>query len=161
MSLFEKYGNLEGRVYLLETENRFQEGFNLLQDQLENKIQSFVSQDDPDAELRIVEINTCLVVVIQFCQRVSGRLEEEERESLWTTLLDTLGKHLENMSNPEPWREMIRHVISSMLGHVGHKKVVSLVLSNPTSSSGKWSDLKQMLMELTETFRCAFFISFN
>ena len=113
----------------------------------------FISQDDPDPELRIAEINTSLLVVIQFCQRVSSRLGEEARELMWTTLLDTLGKRLENVTNPEPWREMIRHVISSMLGHVGHKKVVSLVLSNPTSSSGRWSDLKQMLLELTETFR--------
>ena len=36
-----------------------------------------------------------------------------------------------------------------------YMKVVSLILSNPSYSSGKWSDLKQMLLELIETLRLA------
>jgi hypothetical protein len=62
---------------------------------------------------------------------------------------------IKTVANPEPWRYMVRHVVSTMLGHVGHKKVVSLVLSNPSCSSGvdTWAHLKHMLAELIQTFR--------
>ena len=72
---------------------------------------------------------------------------------MWSRLLDLLGGPMKVDRDPEPWRNMIRLVVSSMLGHVGHKKVVTLLLSNPNCCTGQWSDLKQMLLELIETFR--------
>ena len=154
MELCNKYRILEGRIYLLESERKYKEAYELLKQQLSTRIQDFLDRtDEEDCELMMAGINTTLLVVIQFCQRVSGNLPEDERDGLWSDLLDTLGAPLQVAENPEPWREMIRHIVSSMLGHVGHKKVVSLVLSNSSCTSGKWSDLKLMLVELIETFR--------
>ena len=51
------------------------------------------------------------------------KLSEEEREELWCSLLDIVSSPIKSVSNPEPWRSMVRHIVSTMLGHVGHKKV--------------------------------------
>ncbi len=56
-------------------------------------------------------------------------LSAEEREGLWCPLFDQLLQPLQtavtrqaSAQHVEKWREMLRHVISAMLGHVGHKK---------------------------------------
>jgi len=152
MELCTVYGVREGKVHLLETQGRYIDAFNLLHADLQLKIDQLLDNNNTeDGELKVSVVNASLLVVIQLCQRVSVHLQEAEREDVWCSTLHTVSKHAN--SNKEPWRQMIQHVISSMLGHVGHKKVVSLILSNPSYSSGQWSDLKQMLLELIETLR--------
>jgi len=153
MKLCERFNILDGKIYLLETQGRLEEAFSVLKGQMDDRINEFLANEGGEPELKVVGINTSLLIVIQFCQRVSGRLTEDKRESMWCSLLNDVAKPIQVVVNPDPWREMIRHIVSSMLGHVGHKKVVTLILSNPSCSGGKWSDLKQMLLELIETFR--------
>jgi len=120
-----------------------------------NVIEDVEEDQEGNMDLRLAELNTHLLVATQFLQRCSDKLSEEEREELWCSLLDIVSSPIKTVSNPEPWRSMVRHIVSTMLGHVGHKKVVSLVLSNPSCSSGvdTWAHLKHMLAELIQTFR--------
>ena len=47
------------------------------------------------------EVETLLLVVIQLCQRNSGKMAENERESLWFPLLDTV------LSPQRKWKEQL------------------------------------------------------
>jgi len=154
LDLCEKYNIVDARVYILETMDRHKEAFNILSAILTDKTAQCVDETERK-ELRIAELNTQLVVVTQFLQRCSEKLTEESREELWCKVLDIISHPLSTVADAEPWRAMVRHIVSTMLGHVGHKKVVSLVLSHPSCSSGldTWQHLKHMLTELIETFR--------
>ena len=64
------------------------------------------------------------------CAIFCSYLSAEEREGVWCPLFDCLLRPLQSAvvmreatsRQTEKWREMLRHVISAMLGHVGHKK---------------------------------------
>ena len=48
----------------------------------------------------------------------------------------------------------MRHVVSSMLGHVRHDKVVAAVLADPGyTDTSNWSELRRLLGEIIDTFR--------
>ena len=160
LELCTEFNIVDGRVYLLEKEGRITEAFTLLKAGLEEKISRLIDhlENSPDANssLKWTSLNTSLIVVVTFCQRVSPLFPVDEREEFWCPLLDILVAPLINLQDKEAvskWREMVRHVISSMLGYVSHSKVVSAVLSDPGYSEGSWAELKQLLGELIDTFR--------
>jgi len=160
LELCTEFNILEGRVYILEREGRIMEAFTLLQSGLEDKISGLLShlEHSPGAtsSLKWTSLNTNLIVVVTFCQRVSPVFTLNEREKLWCPLLDVLVAPLSILQEQEvvsKWREMVRHVISSMLGYVSHSRVVAAVLADPGYSEGSWADLKQLLGELLDTFR--------
>jgi len=179
LELCKKYNITDARIYLLETLDRYTDAFAILADLLSDKVAQCMALEAENngnivenggdneniggmnnnltamMDLRIAGVNTQLLVVTQFLQRCSDKLSEESREELWCSLLDKVSAPIKTVHNPEPWRSMVRHIVSTMLGHVGHKKVVSLVLSNPSCSSGvdTWAHLKHMLGELIQSFR--------
>ena len=131
---------------------------------MEGKISGLLAhlENSPDASssLKWTSLNTNLIVVVTFCQRVSPSFPLNERESLWCPLLDLLVVPLSTLGEKEvvsKWREMVRHVISSMLGYVSHSRVVAAVLADPGYSEGSWAELKQLLGELIDTFRLDIF----
>ena len=80
----------------------------------------------------------------------------DEREEMWTSLLDLLVTSMSTLSGEDvllKWKEMVKHVISSMLGYVSHSKVVAAVLADSGYKEGSWLELKQILGELIDTFR--------
>eukprot|EP00090_Calanus_glacialis_P010435 TRINITY_DN18820_c0_g1_i1.p1 TRINITY_DN18820_c0_g1~~TRINITY_DN18820_c0_g1_i1.p1 ORF type:complete len:1423 (-),score=489.80 TRINITY_DN18820_c0_g1_i1:146-4273(-) len=160
LELCTQFNIMDGRVYLLEREGRIMEAFELLKSGLEGKISGLLAhlENSPDASssLKWTSLNTNLIVVVTFCQRVSPSFPLNERESLWCPLLDLLVVPLSTLGEKEvvsKWREMVRHVISSMLGYVSHSRVVAAVLADPGYSEGSWAELKQLLGELIDTFR--------
>eukprot|EP00092_Neocalanus_flemingeri_P016376 GFUD01017725.1.p1 GENE.GFUD01017725.1~~GFUD01017725.1.p1 ORF type:complete len:1407 (-),score=439.03 GFUD01017725.1:187-4407(-) len=160
LELCTEFNILDGQVYLLEREGRIMEAFNLLKTGLEGKISGLLShlENSPEAtsSLKWTSLNTNLIVVVTFCQRVSPSFPLNEREALWCPLLDLLVAPLSTLEEHKvvsKWREMVRHVISSMLGYVSHSRVVAAVLADPGYSEGSWAELKQLLGELIDTFR--------
>merc|ERR1712192_288656 len=99
------------------------------------------------------------IVAVTFCQRGSPSLNKvEEREALWLPLLDIVSKPLattvQDASKEGKWRELVRHVVSSMLGHVSHTRVLEAVLADPgANDTSNWSELRRLLGEIIDTFR--------
>ena len=154
-----QYNIIDGKVFLLEKEGKIKEAYEILKSELDLKISILLKQlNETENKLSVqwTSLNTNLVIVITFCQRVSHLIRLSEREELWCSLLElfvTPLKNLHEKSVVSKWREMVRHVISSMLGYVSHQKVVAAVLDDPGYSEGSWSELKQLLGELLDTFR--------
>ena len=48
----------------------------------------------------------------------------------------------------------VRHVVSSMLGHVSHTRVLEAVFADPgADETSNWSGLRRLLGEIIDTFR--------
>ena len=48
----------------------------------------------------------------------------------------------------------VRHVVSSMLGHVSHTRVLEAVFADPgADETSNWSELRRLLGEIIDTFR--------
>ena len=49
---------------------------------------------------------------------------------------------------------VFRHVVSSMLGHVSHTRVLEAVLADPGANEmSNWAELRRLLGEIIDTFR--------
>jgi hypothetical protein len=91
----------------------------------------FVFSETVYAALHPVPVHHLLCFSFKVCQTfLCSYLSAEEREAVWCPLFDCLLQPLQtelaarqaSAGQTEKWREMLRHVISAMLGHVGHKK---------------------------------------
>jgi len=156
-----QYNILDGQVYLLERSGKEKEAFDLLLRNLQEKVNEMKEELESNTEslqtsLKWTSLNTCLIVVVTFCQKISPSFALDEREEMWTSLLDLLVTSMSTLSGEDvllKWKEMVKHVISSMLGYVSHSKVVAAVLADSGYKEGSWLELKQILGELIDTFR--------
>ncbi|XP_065176622.1 vacuolar protein sorting-associated protein 8 homolog [Sycon ciliatum] len=156
-------------AFLLERTGDVQGAFNLLLKSLRAKISFLdktVDEYDSDSEnivqvetvrVAITAINGVLLVIIQLCQRNSVRLEAEQRQDLWFPLLEAA------MSPQQRWRhassalvsalkELTSHVLNSMMGYVPLPAILKQILSDPSTSSGSFGELKDLMMGMVETY---------
>merc|ERR1719234_2048207 len=134
------------------------EAFDLLTSGLQHQVETLASEEVESQALQWTSLNTALIVAVTFCQRVSPTLNKvEDREALWLPLLDIVSKPLvtvQDASKEGKWRELVRHVVSSMLGHVSHTRVLEAVLADPgANDTSNWSELRRLLGEIIDTFR--------
>ena len=156
-------------AFLLERTGDVQGAFNLLLKSLRVKITSLdrtLDDYDSDSEnilkvesvrVAISAVRSVLLVIIQLCQRNSVRLEAEQRQALWFPLLEAA------MSPQQRWRhaanvlvsalkELTSHVLNSMMGYVPLPSILKQILSDPTTSSGSFGELKDLMMGMVETY---------
>lgn len=85
-------------------------------------------------------------VVILLCQRSSAKLNEEQREKLWFSLLDTTidpRKSIKDLPSDEAStllievvaRGLAQHVLNSMMGHMPLPAVLQKVIQVPVNYS--------------------------
>merc|ERR1719234_672366 len=134
------------------------EAFDLLTSGLQHQVETLASEEVESQALQWTSLNTALIVAVTFCQRVSPTLNKvEEREALWLPLLDIVSKPLvtvQDASKEGKWRELVRHVVSSMLGHVSHTRVLEAVLADPgANETSNWCELRRLLGEIIDKFR--------
>jgi hypothetical protein len=154
-------GQQELQVMLLEREGRPLEAFALLLAGLQEKVAGQARPDPAEgAAVQWTGLNTALVAAVAFCHRASAGLATvEEREALWCPLLAAVSAPPSRLDTSRPevvarWRDLVRHVVSSMLGHVSHGKVVAAVLADPGGSeTSNWPELRRLLGEIMDTFR--------
>ena len=156
LELAERHQVQEVQVLLLERQGRVLEAFAILRRGLEEQVEELerVEEEEPSSSLQWTSINTALLLAVNFCQRVSPALASvEEREAVWCPLLATVAAPLARGAAGR-WRELVRHVLSAMLGHVAHDKVVAAALAHsPTSTAASWAELRRLLAEILETLR--------
>lgn len=156
-------------AFLLERTGDVPGAFNLLLKSLKAKITSLdrvLDDYDTDSEnilkvetvrIAISAVRSVLLVIIQLCQRNSIRLEAEQRQALWFPLLEAA------MGPQQRWRhaasilvsalkELTSHVLNSMMGYVPLPAILKQILSDPTTSSGSFGELKDLMMGMVETY---------
>ena len=155
LELSNTYNLLEAKVYLFERQGRIEEAFQLVKTNLQESIDSSLSSEDSSDVFNDMSENVNKVV--EFCQRASTVLSDDEREDMWCSLLQQSVQPLSKIHDEEllrSWRGLVRIVVSSMLGHVTNSKVVSIIINDPGySSTGSWCEVKSVMSDILETVR--------
>ena len=96
LKVCQKFKLVDAQAFVLEEEGRVDEAFQLMKSDLDEKIRSVLA-DNPSpesSELAWTHLNASVLLIIQFCQRVSSRsTDARKHEKLWFGLLDALVRH--------------------------------------------------------------------
>ena len=140
LKIAQKYDIKDAQAYLLEQDGKFQEAFDLMISDLKSQL----SDLDPEKPLTISKLKATVYLIIPLCQRSSLILDEENRDKMWFTLLDFLMKKAENKDTLKP---LIKHVLTSSLGHISLRSVIDRVLKGYQSDN-----LLDLLKDLLEMY---------
>jgi hypothetical protein len=89
------------QAFVLEEEGRVDEAFELMRADLDEKLRSVLADA---SELSWSQLNAAVLMIIQFCQRVSSRsTDSRSHEKLWFALLDALVNFARNFFNVNLW----------------------------------------------------------
>ena len=95
---------------------------------LEDQISQLMSEKDYSSALLMSKLNTTVILIIQLCQRSSlvNDISENQRDKMWFDLLDSLMKPQNN--NQADLKSLIKHVLTSSMGHISlHRCVVKVI----------------------------------
>merc|ERR1719347_324732 len=152
--LVDKLSTSDAKIYILEKENRITEAHDLLMREFQEKIDAFQSPcEDDDQSSCMSSLSSHLSLLISFCERHSVNTDLVGRESLWCPVLDrvlALAIKAKKDSEKSACRALVRNVTSSLLGQVGHSKVLGALLGQGGS---EWGDLSNIITELLRAFR--------
>ena len=150
-------------AFLLEAEGRAVEAFELLKQSLDERLLK-IKEVNADDGLFWSQINASVVILVQVCQRavsVDGGgsdaresvMTQEEAESLWFQLLDSLLVPQRLLERPAPaLKEVVRHVVNSAIGYIPLRSVIEKILQDPVYQSGSFGDVKDFLGEMMEMY---------
>jgi len=97
LKVCQKFKLVDAQAFVLEEEDRVDEAFQLMKSDLDEKIRSVLTNNNPSpesSELAWTHLNASVLLIIQFCQRVSSKsTDARKHEKLWFGLLDALVSH--------------------------------------------------------------------
>ena len=145
LRLVTKYEIKDAQAFLLEQDGKLMEAFDLMKSDLEGQIEVIETED----ALSWTKLNATVVLIIQLCQRASLILSETERDQMWFGLLDCLMKSQRDFKQ---LKDVVKHVVTSALGHISLRSVVDRILKDPMYQSDNFGDVQEFLKEMLETY---------
>ena len=159
LRIVSRYGIKDATAYLLEQDGKLVEAFDLMRSDLDSQICDITNTkgDADKAALLWSKLNASVVMVIQLCQRSSLVLQVGERDQMWLLLLDSLMKPQNDLKGSQsdelkPFKEVVRHVVTSALGHISLRSVVDRILRDPMYRSDNFGDVQDFLKEMLEMY---------
>ena len=160
LELCQKHKNIPAVAYLLEKDGRASEAFDLMKEQLDEKLADLSQTDgmsDSEEDLFWARINTVVILLIQLCQRANSTLSESQRELMWFNLLESLmkpqrsGQRLTAKTIKQA-KEAVTHIVNSSIGYVPLRTVIEKILQDPIYQAGNFGDIKDFLVEMMEMY---------
>ncbi|XP_065068088.1 vacuolar protein sorting-associated protein 8 homolog isoform X2 [Rhopilema esculentum] len=165
LAIVRKMKVVDATAYLLERTGDVKGAFNLLLDNLKDKVQdfseSFAVDDDPlsskEGREKRRSLKNALMLVIHVCQRNSSRLDAEEREALWFPLLETImapQRRVKDVTSIHfvAFKELTKQVLSSMMGHIALPAVLKKIMQDSAYNSGKFGEIKELILGMLDTY---------
>ena len=158
LKICEKHEIDDAVAYLLESDGQILKAFDVLKKKLDNQLHQSPNKSlgKMNGEIFWARVNSSVIIIVQLCQRTMQILTESERETLWFSLLDSLISCQRNpglsKASGEQLKDVIKHVISSTIGHVSLRAVIDKILRNPFYESGNFGDIRGFLTEMLETY---------
>lgn len=91
LKICQKFQLVEAQAFILEEEGQVDEAFDLMKKDLDEKMTQISTSTSETSELSWTQLNASVLLVIQFCQRVSSKsTDARKHEKLWFGLLDAL-----------------------------------------------------------------------
>ncbi|XP_046860227.1 vacuolar protein sorting-associated protein 8 homolog [Xenia sp. Carnegie-2017] len=162
LEIVKRYEVTDATAYLLERSGDIQAAFSLLLQALEKRVvaldRGFTNRVSArELSNLLTTCKTTLVVVIQLCQRNSRKMNETERENLWFPLLEAVmspQRRLTDMTSNHfcAFKDLTRHVLNSMTGHISLPMILQKILQDPTYNSGKFGEIRELIMGMLDTY---------
>ncbi|XP_014675818.1 PREDICTED: vacuolar protein sorting-associated protein 8 homolog isoform X2 [Priapulus caudatus] len=166
LKIVQRHQIMDAAAYLLEKSGDVQAAFNMLLKNLQDKVDALskvlLSEHESqttDVSVSWTGLQVALLVVIQLCQRTSGKMEEVQRQALWFPILDTMmipQRHLKNQVDPEQldsFKDLTRHVLNSMMGYISVAAILQRIMEDPAYNTGKLGEIKELVLGMLNTFR--------
>ncbi|XP_066928995.1 vacuolar protein sorting-associated protein 8 homolog [Clytia hemisphaerica] len=153
-------------AYLLERMGDVESAFKLLHDDLQENVDklSRCFKELPDENEVSDELETILSQtrkamqeVLRLCLRNSQRLESEDREALWFPLLETVMAPQRTIKNTSSshflvFKEFTKEVLNNMMSFISMPAVLEKIMQDPTYKSGKFGEIKELILGMLETY---------
>ena len=154
LRLAAKYGIKDAQAYLLEQDGRIKDAFDLMKAEVKEQVGQALKE--PGEPLSWSRLNATVVLVIQLCQRCSQIISEKDRDQLWFDLMDALAVKANTES--EDLKKVLKHVVTSSLGHISLQNLVDRILGNPVYQSDNFGEFLKDILEMyhyEETLMCS------
>ncbi|XP_076368429.1 vacuolar protein sorting 8 isoform X2 [Tachypleus tridentatus] len=171
LEICRKHNAMDATAMLLERAGDIHGAFNILLEKLRGMLQDVRAQLTSNQEVSSGSLAVAwsaleiqLILVIQLCQRNSGKMDQLEREALWFPLLETMmlpqrqlrGKT--TVENLEAFKKLTRHLLNSMMGYIALPAILQRILQTllQTTTNLLNSDLHNQLAQLCLVAKSAF-----
>ncbi|KAK2151497.1 hypothetical protein LSH36_361g02006 [Paralvinella palmiformis] len=167
LEICRRYDLSEVVAFLLEKSGDVQGAFDLIMEMLQNRLTDLIlvtegsnsADRKPEDDLAACwkNVKMSLHALIQLCQRNSTKMEEDDKQALWFPLLDVVMgsqrrmKDMKDKSNQQDFKELTREVLNSMMGYIPLQSILQKLLQDPTYSSGKFGEVKDLLLGMLDT----------
>ena len=165
LAIVRKLKVVDATAFLLEKTGDVQGAFKLLLENVKEKVttfsQAFAEDDDPMSTRAGREkhrsLKSAMNVVIQLCQRNSGKFDNDDREGLWFPLLESVmapQRRVKNVASPHfiAFKELTKQVLSSMMGYIALPAVLQKIMHDPAYNTGKFGEIKELILGMLDTY---------
>ncbi|VDI47973.1 vacuolar protein sorting-associated protein 8 [Mytilus galloprovincialis] len=163
LQICRKYKLSEATAFLLEKAGDIQGAFGIILQKLQAKLKLFVDvmqggNTDKDLNVLFLEIDTLAIVIIQLCQRNSGKMDEASREALWFPLLETVMtpqrklKDIDNKDVLDDFNKLTHHILNSMMGYIALPAILQKIMQDPAYNTGKFGEVRELILGMLETY---------
>ncbi|CAC5412316.1 VPS8 [Mytilus coruscus] len=163
LQICRKYKLSEATAFLLEKAGDIQGAFGIILQKLQAKLKLFVEvmqggNTEKDVNVLFLEIHTLAIVIIQLCQRNSGKMDEASREALWFPLLETVMtpqrklKDIDNKDVLDDFNKLTHHILNSMMGYIALPAILQKIMQDPAYNTGKFGEVRELILGMLETY---------
>jgi len=153
----------EATAHLLEKAGDIQGAARILLENLQNNLKVIIQQlqeqkDQLNLQVLFSKAEIQLFVVVQLCQRNSGKIDEPAREALWFPLLEAIvspQRKLKQSANKEAmdnFKEMTNHVLNSMMGYISPPAILQKIMQDPAYNTGKFGEVKELIIAMLDNY---------
>ncbi|PVD38848.1 hypothetical protein C0Q70_01472 [Pomacea canaliculata] len=163
LEICRKHKVSEATAYLLEKAGDVQGAFGILLQNLQTNLKQVVqviqgSDKATDVDVLFSKVETELYVVVQLCQRNSGKMDRAAREALWFPLLEAIMapqrklKETADKKYLDHLKEMTHHVLNSMMGYIAPPALLQKIIQDPAYNTGKFGEIKELIIGMLENY---------
>ncbi|KAK6181620.1 hypothetical protein SNE40_009442 [Patella caerulea] len=164
LDICRQYKVSEATAYLLEKAGDIPGAFGIMLESVQAKLRVFTvavqKSDESNNTITVLfqEVEAALLVIIQLCQRSSGKMDEAEREALWFPLLETVMlplrklKDLTDKKILQDLKAMTHHVLNSMMGYISPPAILQKILQDPAYNTGKFGEVKELIIGMLDNY---------
>jgi len=163
LAIVQNHKLIHAMSFLHEKMGDFQSAFALLCDELQKNVDAlnreFLKSGDLDEDVKplLRKTRSSVMVAMHLCLRISPRLELEDRENLWFPLLESVmapQRHVKDThsSHFNAYKELTKEVLSSMMAYISLPSILQKIMQDPTYSSGKFSEVKELVLGMLDTY---------